>query len=81
MLVEGYKDSDLPQLRLHRSCLGRAPQLNHPAIVAVASDIELDCAQPWLLLSDVTAIHRFLQGHLFGACAPDERSLPADCRA
>jgi molybdopterin-guanine dinucleotide biosynthesis adapter protein len=67
VLVEGYKDSDLPQLRLHRSCQPQLPDLSNPAIVAVASDIELDCEQPWLPLSDVTAIHRFLQHYLFGA--------------
>lgn len=81
VLVEGYKDSDLPQLRLHRSCLARGPELDNPAIVAVASDIALDCAQPWLPLADVTAIHRFLQDHLFGALRPGSRTAPAYCWA
>jgi molybdopterin-guanine dinucleotide biosynthesis protein B len=66
VLVEGYKDSDLPQLRLHRSCHPKPPELANPAIVAVASDTALDCAQPWLPLSDVAAIHAFLRRHLFG---------------
>ncbi|MEO8837911.1 MAG: molybdopterin-guanine dinucleotide biosynthesis protein B [Herbaspirillum sp.] len=81
VLVEGYQHSNLPQLRLHRSCQLELPDLSNPAIVAVASDVELNCIQPWLPLADVTTIYGFLQDHLFGASRLNVDLVPTYCWA
>ena len=65
-LVEGYKTNDLiPKLEVYRPSVGKPPiHLEHPNIVAVASDAPLDTALPVLDITDPDAIVEFIVKHL-----------------
>jgi molybdopterin-guanine dinucleotide biosynthesis protein B len=61
VLVEGYKRARIPKLEVHRPELGKpllSPQ--DPDIVALASDVSMDCALPQFRLSDYDAITAFV---------------------
>ncbi len=61
VLVEGYKRARIPKLEVHRPELGKpllSPQ--DPNIVALASDVPMDCALPQFRLNDYDAITAFV---------------------
>ena len=76
VLVEGYRDADLPKLEVHRPAVGQrllAP--SDPAVVAVATDEPAGVIAglddwlatgrgPWFSLDDIDGIGRFLHGLL-----------------
>jgi len=57
VLVEGFKFDPIPKLEIHRPSLGK-PLIhpNDPYIVALASDVPLDCRLPVYDLRDTAAI-------------------------
>jgi molybdopterin-guanine dinucleotide biosynthesis protein B len=61
VLVEGYKRARIPKLEVHRPELGKpllSPQ--DPDILALASDVPMDCALPQFRLNDYDAITAFV---------------------
>lgn len=76
VLVEGYRDADLPKLEVHRPAVGQrllAP--SDPAVVAVATDLPaadvVDLGEwlaagdgAWFSLDDIDGIGRFIRGLL-----------------
>lgn len=61
LLVEGFKHEAIPKLEVHRAVNGKP--LLFPAdqhIVALASDVPVDCTLPRLELDDVRGIHDFI---------------------
>lgn len=62
VIVEGFRDEDsLARIELHRPALGQPllyPQ--HQNIIALASDVELDCEIPLLDLNDSEQIAEFI---------------------
>lgn len=61
VLIEGFKQAAVAKIEVHRPLLGQ-PLLaaDDPTVIGVASDAELDCAQPLLPLNDVAQIADFL---------------------
>ncbi len=84
VIVEGFRDeASLPRIELHRPALGQPllyPQ--HENIIALASDVELDCEIPLLDLNDSEQIADFIVQHFPGLQAkvakPDQMSDHAD---
>ena len=69
VLVEGFKQTPLPKLEVHRPALGKPPIWpENASVVAVASDAQLSCGPPLLDLNDTTAIAAFILNHLESAC-------------
>lgn len=64
VLVEGFKSEAHPKLEVHRAANGKSLLWpGDPAIIAIASDAEVDCgALARLNLNDVPAIARFIAG-------------------
>lgn len=66
VLVEGFKNTAIPKIEVHRAANGK-PLLypENPHVVAFASDarIELPASVPWLDLDDVDAIAEFILHH------------------
>ncbi len=64
ILVEGFKAEPFPKIELHRASLGKPLMYPHdPDIIAIASDIPVDAADPVLPqldLNDPAAIARFV---------------------
>lgn len=61
LLVEGFKHEAIPKLEVHRAVNGKP--LLFPAdqhIVALASDVPVDCTLPRLDINDVRGIHDFI---------------------
>ena len=57
VLVEGFKSEAIPQVEVHRPALGKPPLWPGSGnIVAVASDVLLDCAVPVLPLDDPASV-------------------------
>lgn len=68
ILTEGFKQSSLPKVEIHRSCLGRGLLLRgevcDPGLIAVASDIPLDLDVPVLDLNLPEQIADFIEQRL-----------------
>ena len=64
MLVEGFKNVQIPKLEVHRPAHAR-PLLypDNPAIVAIATDGELDAPLERLDLNDPAAVAGFILHH------------------
>lgn len=74
VLVEGYRDADLPKLEVHRPAVGQrllAPA--DPAVIAVATDVPAAAVAglgdwlaagsgPWFALDDIDGIGHYLMG-------------------
>ncbi len=61
VLVEGYKFSGIPKIEVHRPANGKP--LLHPQglnIIALASDVRIELAIPWLDLNDPGAVADFI---------------------
>ncbi len=64
ILVEGYKHAAIPKIELHRPSLGHPLlALDDPAVIAIASDAELDTETPvpLLTLSQTERIADFIE--------------------
>lgn len=69
VLVEGFKQTPIAKLEVHRPAHGRPPLWpENPSIVAVASDAPLDCPLPLLDLNDAATIARFILDYLDRPC-------------
>jgi len=61
VLVEGYKDHDMPKLEVYRPSLGKPPLWPDRRIMAVLSDVALpDCPVPVLPLGAVAQIADYI---------------------
>lgn len=61
VLIEGYKAAAVPKIEIHRPAIGKPPLWpENPHVVAVASDVEIDCPVPLLALNDPTAVVQFI---------------------
>lgn len=65
VLVEGFKQTPISKLEVHRPSLGKPPIWpGNSSVVAVASDAPLDCPLPQLDLNDPDAIVAFILDYL-----------------
>jgi molybdopterin-guanine dinucleotide biosynthesis adapter protein len=65
VLVEGFKNYDIPKLEVYRPSLGKPPLWPETDMLAVASDEALaDCTVPVLRLDDPVAVADFLAATL-----------------
>jgi molybdopterin-guanine dinucleotide biosynthesis protein B len=65
VLVEGFKQTPIFKLEVHRPALGKPPIWpDNPSVVAVASDALLDSRLPLLDLNDPDAIVAFILDYL-----------------
>lgn len=65
LLVEGFKHEAIPKLEVYRAVNGKPLLFPGDAhIVALASDVPVDCALPRLELNDVRGIHDFILKHV-----------------
>ncbi len=64
VLVEGFKDTAIPKIEIHRSANGK-PLIypENPNVVAIASDIPLDAPLPYFDLNDYEAMAAFILQH------------------
>ncbi|SMC28437.1 molybdopterin-guanine dinucleotide biosynthesis protein B [Andreprevotia lacus DSM 23236] len=66
-LVEGFKHYPIPRLEVFRPDLGQPPLYpEHPDLLAVASDAQLDCPLPVLDLNRPADIVRFIIARALG---------------
>jgi molybdopterin-guanine dinucleotide biosynthesis protein B len=69
VLVEGFKQTPISKLEVHRPACGKPPLWpENPSIVAVASDAPLACPLPVLDLNDPDAIAHFILEFLDRPC-------------
>lgn len=69
VLIEGFKQTATPKLEVHRPAHGKPPIWPaNPSIVAVATDVAVDCPLPMLDLNDVDAITLFILKYLEMPC-------------
>jgi len=69
VLVEGFKQTPISKLEVHRPACGKPPLWpENPSIVAVASDAPLACPLPVLDLNNPDAIARFILEFLDHPC-------------
>lgn len=68
ILTEGFKQSDLPKIELHRAALGReliCRGTNHdPTLLAVASDVPIVLDVPLLDLNNPAEVAAFIEEHV-----------------
>ncbi|MBS0543933.1 MAG: molybdopterin-guanine dinucleotide biosynthesis protein B [Proteobacteria bacterium] len=61
VLIEGYKEAEVPKIEIHRPALGKPPLWpENPHVVAVATDADIECPLPRLPLNDPAAIAAFI---------------------
>ncbi len=69
VLVEGFKQTPISKLEIHRPAHGKPPIWpENPSVVAVATDAAIDCPHPMLDLNDPDAIARFILDYLDRPC-------------
>jgi len=69
VLVEGFKQTPISKLEIHRPAHGRPPIWpENPGVVAVATNETIDCPLPVLDLDDPDAIARFILDYLDRPC-------------
>ncbi|MBA3034439.1 MAG: molybdopterin-guanine dinucleotide biosynthesis protein B [Gammaproteobacteria bacterium] len=73
VLVEGFKQTTIPKLEVHRPAHGKPPIWpDNPSVIVVATDAAVgqlvDCPLPQLDLNDVDAIATFILKHLEMPC-------------
>lgn len=66
ILVEGFRHERYPKIEVYRPGRGRPPQCwpDDPDVIAVASDVSLPSALPFLDINDVDEVTRFVVRHL-----------------
>jgi molybdopterin-guanine dinucleotide biosynthesis protein B len=61
VLIEGFKSAAVPKVEVYRPENGKPPLWqDNPHVVAVASDVAIDCPLPRLPLNDAAAIADFI---------------------
>lgn len=69
VLVEGFKQTPISKLEVHRPAHGKPPIWpENKSVVAVATDGKIDCALPTLDLNDPDAIAHFILDYLDRPC-------------
>ncbi len=69
VLVEGFKQTPISKLEVHRPAYGKPPIWpENRSVVAVATDAPLDCPLPMLDLNDPDAIVQFILDYLDRPC-------------
>ncbi len=69
VLIEGFKQTAIPKLEVHRPAHGKPPIWpENPSVIAVATDMALVCPLPRLDLNDVDAITLFILKYLEMPC-------------
>lgn len=69
VLVEGFKQTPISKLEIHRPAHGRPPIWpENPSVVAVATNEKIDCPLPTLDLDDPAAIADFILNYLDRPC-------------
>jgi len=69
VLVEGFKQTPVSKLEVHRTAHGKPPIWpENPSVVAVATDAQIDCPLPTLDINDPDAIARFILDYLDRPC-------------
>jgi molybdopterin-guanine dinucleotide biosynthesis protein B len=69
VLVEGFKQTPISKLEVHRPAHGRPPIWpENPSVVAVATNERIDCPLPTLNLDDPDAIAQFILDYLDRPC-------------
>ena len=61
VLVEGFKESDLPKIEVHRKEKG-SPLMNVKHLIAIATDERLETPLPQFALTDTQGIADLIQG-------------------
>jgi molybdopterin-guanine dinucleotide biosynthesis protein B len=65
VLVEGFRNTDIPKIEVHRPVAGHAMLHDKfPNVIAIASDAPVECALPRLELNDAPAIAAFILDRL-----------------
>ena len=61
VLIEGFKQEDVPRIEVHRPANGKPPLFpEFPGIIAVATDAEIETGLPCLPLNDAVKIADFI---------------------
>jgi len=69
VLVEGFKQTPISKLEIHRPAHGKPPLWpENRSVVAVATDAAIDCPHPMLDLNDPDAIAQFILDYLDRPC-------------
>ncbi|MEW6514537.1 MAG: molybdopterin-guanine dinucleotide biosynthesis protein B [Pseudomonadota bacterium] len=69
VLVEGFKQTPISKLEIHRPSYGKPPIWpENKSVVAVATDGQIDCPLPKLDLNDPDAIVQFILDYLDRPC-------------
>jgi molybdopterin-guanine dinucleotide biosynthesis protein B len=69
VLVEGFKQTPISKLEVHRPACGKPPIWpGNQSVVAVATDQKIDCPLPVLDLNDPDAIVQFILDYLDRPC-------------
>jgi molybdopterin-guanine dinucleotide biosynthesis protein B len=69
VLVEGFKQTPISKLEIHRPAHGKPPIWpENGSVVAVATDAAIDCPHPVLDLNDPDAIAQFILDYLDRPC-------------
>ena len=69
VLVEGFKQTSISKIEVHRPAHGKPPiWLENTSIVAVASDVPLECPLPCLDLNDPDGVVAFILNFLDRPC-------------
>ncbi len=69
VLVEGFKQTPISKLEIHRPAHGRPPIWpENRCVVAVATDAAIDCPHPVLDLNDPDTIAQFILDYLDRPC-------------
>jgi molybdopterin-guanine dinucleotide biosynthesis protein B len=69
VLVEGFKQTPISKLEVHRPATGKPPIWpENPSVVAVATDAPIDCRLPVLDLNDPDAVAAFILNFLDTPC-------------
>jgi molybdopterin molybdotransferase len=78
ILTEGFKQSSLPKIELHRAALGRElicrGTYHDPTLLAVASDCPLELDVPLLDLNNPAAVVDFIEERIMQNCLATELS-------
>lgn len=69
VLVEGFKQTPISKIEVHRPANGKPPIWpENASVVAVATDAAIDCRLPVLNLNDPDQIAQFILNHLVLPC-------------
>ena len=75
VLVEGFRQSALPRLEVHRKGVGDGPVGTHEALLAVVTDEPLDVAVPQFDFEDIAGIAELLVRRITAASGDDVHAV------